>query len=126
MLDFVDYFRGREVLILIDALASGGEPGQLLTFDKEQLRQFHTNMGLSAHQPCLFETLYAAETAGIELKEVLLVGGARQLRRRDQARLLCTRLHARSAGLVVEFIRRHGVNVEERATALAMRPVVGI
>ena len=73
-LDFVDYLRGREVVIIIDALAGGGEPGEILTFDKERLKTFLPGMRLSAHQPCLHETLHAAETADIPLKEVLLVG----------------------------------------------------
>jgi hydrogenase maturation protease len=73
-LDFVDYLRGREVLVLIDALSGGGEPGEILTFHQEQLKEFLPGMRLSAHQPCLNETLHTAETAGIELKEVLLVG----------------------------------------------------
>jgi hydrogenase maturation protease len=73
-LDFVDYLRERDVLVLIDALGGGGEPGEILTFDKEKLKSFLPNMRLSAHQPCLNETLHAAETADIDLKEVLLVG----------------------------------------------------
>ena len=73
-LDFVDYLRGREVVILIDALAGGGEPGEILSFDKERLKTFLPGMRLSAHQPCLHETLHAAETADISLEEVLLVG----------------------------------------------------
>jgi hydrogenase maturation protease len=73
-LDFVDYLREREVVILIDALAGGGEPGEILTFDKERLKTFLPGMRLSAHQPCLHETLHAAETADIPLKEVLLIG----------------------------------------------------
>jgi hydrogenase maturation protease len=73
-LDFVDYLFGREVLILIDALSCGGEPGEILTYDHAQLRQHVPGMRLSAHQPCLQETLFAAETAGIELREVVLVG----------------------------------------------------
>jgi hydrogenase maturation protease len=73
-LDFVDYLRDREVVILIDALADGGDPGEILTFDKERLKTFLPGMRLSAHQPCLQETLHAAETADIHLKEVLLIG----------------------------------------------------
>ena len=73
-LDFVDYLREREAVLIIDALSGGGNPGEILTFDKEQLRTFLPNMRLSAHQPCLNETLHAAEMADIDLKEVLLLG----------------------------------------------------
>ena len=37
-LDFVDYLAGRNVLIILDALSSGGEPGTILSFDRERLR----------------------------------------------------------------------------------------
>jgi hydrogenase maturation protease len=73
-LDFIDYLVGRQLVILLDALCCGGEPGDLLLYDQAQLRQHLPGMRLSAHQPCLNETLFAAETAGIALKRVLLIG----------------------------------------------------
>jgi hydrogenase maturation protease len=73
-LDFVDYLVGRDALIILDAVSSGGEPGEILTCDRQQLREFMPNMRLSAHQPCLQETLFAAETADVCPPDVLLVG----------------------------------------------------
>jgi len=73
-LDFVDYLVERDVLIIVDALSTGGEPGEILTFDRRQLREHMPNMRLSAHQPCLQETLFTAETAGVLPSDVLLVG----------------------------------------------------
>lgn len=73
-LDFVDYLRDREVVVLIDALSCGGQPGEILTFDHAQLKRTLPGMRLSAHQPCLNETMQAVALAGIELKEVLLIG----------------------------------------------------
>lgn len=73
-LDFVDYLAGRDVLIILDALSSGGEPGEIRTFDRERLREYLPNVRLSAHQPCLQETLFTAETAGVCPPEVLLLG----------------------------------------------------
>lgn len=73
-LDFVDYLAERDVLIILDALACGGEPGEILTFNRQQLGEFMPNMRLSAHQPCLQETLFTAETAEVCPPEVLLVG----------------------------------------------------
>ena len=121
-LDFVDYLRGRNILILIDALSGGGEPGELLTFDKEQLNDFLPNMRLSAHQPCLYETLHTAETAGIDLQEVLLVGVVGNCF--DVGTELGPYVSASMPEvleLIVNFARRHGVNVEKRAIALATR-----
>lgn len=73
-LDFVDYLAGREAVILLDALSCGGEPGEILTYNEGDIRRHIPGMRLSAHQPCLQETLFAAESAGIALKEVLLIG----------------------------------------------------
>lgn len=73
-LDFVDYLAGREVVILLDALSSGGEPGEVIIYEQERLKQFLPGMRLSAHQPCLHETLFAAEASGIQFKEVMLIG----------------------------------------------------
>jgi len=122
-LDFVDYLRGRDILVLIDALAGGGEPGELLIFDKEQLQEFLPDMRLSAHQPCLNETLHTAETAGIDLKEVLLVGVVgSSFDVGTELGPYVSRSMPEVLELIVEFIRRHGVKVEKRAIALATRP----
>jgi hydrogenase maturation protease len=122
-LDFVDYLRGRDILVLIDALGGGGEPGELLTFDKQQLQEFLPNMRLSAHQPCLNETLHTAETAGIDLKEVLLVGAVgNSFDVGTELGPYVSRSMPEVLELVVDFIRRHGVNVDKRAIALATRP----
>jgi hydrogenase maturation protease len=122
-LDFVDYLRGRDILVLIDALAGGGEPGELLTFDKEQLKKFLPNIRLSAHQPCLNETLHTAETAGIDLKEVLLVGVVgNSFDVGTELGPYVSRSMPEVFELVVDFVRRHGLKVEKRAIALTTRP----
>jgi hydrogenase maturation protease len=122
-LDFVDYLRGRDILVLIDALAAGGEPGELLTFDKQRLKEFLPNMRLSAHQPCLNETLHTAETAGIDLKEVLLVGVVGDsFDVGTELGPYVSRSLSEVLALVINFLERHGVAVEKRAIALAPRP----
>lgn len=121
-LDFVDYLRGREVLVLIDALSGGGEPGEVLTFDKVQLKEFLPNMRLSAHQPCLNETLHTAETAGIDLKEILLVGVVgRSFDVGTDLGPYVSRAMPEVLELVASFVRRHGVPVERRAVPLPIR-----
>lgn len=78
-LDFVDYLEGRKIVILLDALSCGGQPGEVLTYRYEELREHVPGMRLSAHQPCLQETIFAAENAGMRFEEYLLIGvvGAR-------------------------------------------------
>jgi hydrogenase maturation protease len=115
-LDFVDYLRGREALILIDALSGGGEPGEILTFNKVRLKEFPPNMRLSAHQPCLNETLHTAETAGIDLKEILLVGVVgHSFDVGTDLGPYVSRAMPEALELVAEFVRRHGIAVHKRA-----------
>ncbi len=121
-LDFVDYLRERDVLVLIDALSGGGEPGEILTFDKERLKDFLPNMRLSAHQPCLNETLHAAEMSGIDPKEVLLVGVVGHSF--DVGTELgpdVSKAMPEVLEFVAELVRRHGVKAEKRAVPLPMR-----
>ena len=121
-LDFVDYLRGRDVLVLIDALSGGGEPGEILTFDKEQLKKFLPNMRLSAHQPCLHETLHAAEMSGIDLKEVLLVGVVgHSFNVGTDLGPYVAKAMPEVQELVADFVRRHGVAGARRAVPLPMR-----
>ena len=121
-LDFVDYLRGRDVLVLIDALSGGGEPGEILTFDKEQLKKFLPNVRLSAHQPCLHETLHTAETAGIGLKEVLLVGVVgHSFGVGTDLGPYVSQAMPKVLELVADLIRRHGVTVERRAIPQPMK-----
>jgi hydrogenase maturation protease len=114
-LDFVDYLVGRDVVIILDALSCGGEPGEILTYNREQLRGHLPGMRLSAHQPCLFETLSTAETAGIELKDILLVGVV------GHSFEVGTQLGPYVGGamqqaleLVVHVLQRHGIHVPRR------------
>jgi hydrogenase maturation protease len=114
-LDFVDYLVGRDVVIILDALSCGGEPGEILTYNQEQLRGHLPGMRLSAHQPCLFETMSTAETAGIELKTILLVGVV------GHSFEVGTELgpYVRAAmpqalALVVEILQRHEVQSRRR------------
>lgn len=122
-LDFVDYLRERDVLVLIDALSGGGEPGEILTFDQERLRQFLPGMRLSAHQPCLNETMHAAEMAGIEFKEALLIGVVgRDFNVTTELGPVVAEALPQVMEMVAEVVRRHGVFAERRTKPLALQP----
>ena len=121
-LDFVDYLVGRDLLIIIDALAFGGEPGELgelLTFDHQQLRERLPNIRLSAHQPCLQETLFTAETGGVCPKEVVLVGVV------GASFDVSTELSAAVDGalpkaleVIADVVRQNGVQLRKRSEPL--------
>lgn len=122
-LDFVDYLVGRDALIILDAVSSGGEPGEIVIFDRQQLREFMPNMRLSAHQPCLQETLFAAETAGVCPPDVLLVGVV------GESFEVSTQLGAEverampiALELIAELLRQRGVSARKRLQPLPCNP----
>jgi hydrogenase maturation protease len=116
-LDFVDYLDGREVVILLDALSCGGELGEVLTFEEAQLRQQLPGMRLSAHQPCLAETLFAAENAGIKFKDLRLIGVVgREFEVGTELSSDIGKAMPRALDLVCEILRQHGVVIERRKT----------
>ena len=121
-LDFVDYLDGREVVILLDALSCGGEPGELLTFEEAQLRKHLPGMRLSAHQPCLAETLFAAETAGIQFKELRLIGVVgRDFEVGTELSEEVEGALPRAIDQVCEILRQHGAAIQRRKTAAGRR-----
>jgi hydrogenase maturation protease len=121
-LDFIDYLVGRELLILLDALSRGGEPGEILVYDQAQLRQHVPGMRLSAHQPCLEETLFAAETAGVALKEVWLVGVVGfSFDVGTELGLDVCRAMPKALELVCEMLSRRDVRVRRRTKPLPQR-----
>lgn len=120
-LDFVDYLAGRDVLILLDALATEEEPGEIRTFDGEQIRRQLPNIRLSAHQPCLQETLFTAQTAGINPGEILLIGVTGVSF--DVSTSLSDEVAAampRVLELVADLARKHGADVRRRPAPLPL------
>lgn len=122
-LDFVDYLSGREIVILLDALSCGGEAGEVLTFEESQLRQQLPGMRLSAHQPCLAETLFAAETAGIYFKDLRLIGVVG--RNFEVGTELSGEVEVatpRALAQICEILGQHGVPIRRRKKAIAQQP----
>jgi len=122
-LDFVDYLAGREVVILLDALSCGGEPGEVLTFEESQLRKHLPGMRLSAHQPCLTETLFAAETAGIHFKDLRLigvVGGHFDVG--TELSSIVEGAMPRALTQVLEILEQHGIASRRRTKPIAQEP----
>lgn len=119
-LDFVDYLAGRDVVVLLDALSSGGKPGDVIVFDEKQLRQFLPGMRLSAHQPCLHETLFAAAASGITFKEIVLIGVVGASFDVDtELSSAVKRGMSRAIGQVCNILERHGVGARRRKKPLS-------
>ena len=118
-LDFVDYLEGRNIVILLDALSCGGDSGELLTFSHQQLREHIPGMRISAHQPCLQETVFAAENAGMEFREFTLVGvvGTNFNVGTDLGPEVSVAM-SRAMELVASTLTRHGIMARRRAQPL--------
>ncbi len=122
-LDFVDYLVGRDMLIILDALASGGEPGEIVAFDREQLREFMPNMRLSAHQPCLQETLFTAETADVCPPEVMLVGVVGEnFQVTTELGPAVEKSMPVALELIAELLRQRGIRARKRLEPLPCNP----
>ncbi len=110
-------------LIILDAVSSGGEPGEIVTFDRQQLREFMPNMRLSAHQPCLQETLFAAETAEVCPADVLLVGVVGESFEVSTAlSAVVERTMPIALELIAELLRLRGVSARKRLRPLPCNP----
>jgi hydrogenase maturation protease len=73
-LDLVPYLAGVDVLILVDTVRSGGQPGAVRTWTRDQLLQHAPQPRLSPHDPGVKETLMTLELAGMGPRDVILVG----------------------------------------------------
>ena len=73
-LDLVPYLAGVDVLILVDTVRSGGQPGTVRCWTRDQLLQHAPQPRLSPHDPGVKETLMTLDLAGMGPREVILVG----------------------------------------------------
>ena len=78
-LDFIDLLDGLDLLIVVDAIRDGAEPGTVKVYEKAELLRHTPGVRMDPHSPALIESLLAAEFYGSGPREVALVGvqGAR-------------------------------------------------
>lgn len=62
--EILDEVRTADLIILIDALAAGGQPGELYHLLSENLDNFKVNQGLSLHEFTLIDSLRLAKVLG--------------------------------------------------------------
>jgi hydrogenase maturation protease len=74
--DVLLHLEGVDRLILIDALASGGQPGTLRTFDRDTLLEIPVDPRSSPHQPSLLETLHMARALKLLPESIHLVAAS--------------------------------------------------
>ena len=68
------YLAGKDVVIVIDAVAGGGEPGSLRIFSKEEIMAAPTGIRVSPHEPSINDALVLLDFAGSAPPDVVLVG----------------------------------------------------
>jgi hydrogenase maturation protease len=73
-LDLTPFVSGLETLILVDTVKSGGPPGTLRTYRRDDILRNPPPQRVSPHDPGLKETLLTLEFAGLAPREVFLVG----------------------------------------------------
>jgi len=80
--DLVDYIAGRRLLIVLDAVDAGGNPGDLFRLLPEDLLA-REGGGLSLHDVGLMESLHMAQLLGCEPDETVIFGVQPQTVRLD-------------------------------------------
>jgi hydrogenase maturation protease len=73
-LDLIDYFEGRERILLIDAVKSAEKPGSILLYHQAEIAQCCVGPRTGPHAPSLTETLLTVEMLGLSPQELVLVG----------------------------------------------------
>ena len=73
-LDIIDYFAGKDALIVVDSVDNGAAPGTVTLYRKDDLIRHAPAVRMDPHSPALSESLFTADLMGYCPGEVLLVG----------------------------------------------------
>lgn len=71
--DLIVYFEGVDLLIFVDAIRGGNEPGTIYKYNPEEMK-YQRSIALSPHQLGIPETLRLAEFAGKKPKKSIFFG----------------------------------------------------
>lgn len=72
--ELVDYLHALDAVVVVDSVAADGEPGELRTYDRDEILAAPPGQRVSPHDPSLREALATAEFAGGGPASVALVG----------------------------------------------------
>ena len=117
-LELSTFLAGHERIILVDAVAGGGPPGTLHSYDRDTIVRHPTGIRLGPHDPSLGETLLTMQLMEDGPSEVLLLGAVPfstepGIGLCDEVRVAASRV----AELVVERLRADGNCIEPRENA---------
>lgn len=73
-LDLTPYLLGADAVIFVDTVSSRGEPGEIRTYDRDDILKHPPQTRTSPHDPALKEALMTVAAAGAGPARVLLIG----------------------------------------------------
>jgi len=73
-LDLAPFLYGRDVVVIVDAVAAEGQPGTVRTYAESELLDFRAQLRLTDHDPGLQECLAQLRLVGRGPSEVIVVG----------------------------------------------------
>jgi len=73
-LDLPTYLAGHDTVIFIDAVASGGPPGTIRIFSRDEITAVAPGIRISPHEPSINDALIVLDFAGTAPRDVMLVG----------------------------------------------------
>ncbi|BDG04114.1 hydrogenase maturation protease [Anaeromyxobacter oryzae] len=73
-LDLTAYMADVEAIVIVDAVKARGAPGDLRTYDKEELMKKSPVLAMSPHEPGVREALLNADFMGVAPRTFRLVG----------------------------------------------------
>jgi hydrogenase maturation protease len=72
-LDLLEWIEGREKVVVIDAVKSGGTPGTIYRFSGEDIKE-RSKPWLSLHEIDVTDLLKLADMLGVEKPEIVVIG----------------------------------------------------
>jgi len=108
------FLAGHGRIILADAIAAGGPPGTIHSYDRDAIVRHPTGIRLGPHDPSLGETLLTMQLMEDGPREVLLLGAVPSsiepgIGLCDEVRTAARRV----ADMVVEMLRAEGCQLQE-------------
>ncbi|MFA6959082.1 MAG: hydrogenase maturation protease [Thermoanaerobaculia bacterium] len=115
-LELSTFLAGHERIILVDAVAGGGPPGTIHSYDRDAIVRHPTGIRLGPHDPSLGETLLTLQLMDDGPREVLLLGAVPASTEPGIGLCEPVRVAAsRVADMIIEMLRSEGCRVEARA-----------
>lgn len=120
-LDLYPHLVHRDLVIIADTVRSDGEAGEVRQYRREEILRHSPQARISPHDPGLKEALLSLEFAGLDPREVLLVGVVPASTNSTIGLSPAVQGALEAAGeAVVDELRRQGFGITRRAQPLPL------